>query len=377
MSTDLKAYALALPAATQDQPTSDLTQNVETYGMLDGGSGGVESVSSDPNQRTFDGVYGGQYAAKMATELAELAQGVDLGGIPIHGRPGQTPFDGYYVVESADVDPADARTDNLWNYSLTLRRKGTKAEYRVAAKTDPKERPHPFGNDTTELVAIPATADAIRWVSRDKTQQQAVGGPTATVSAELGDLSQFDVTNAPYDRPYLVYRIAYGAESPVDCRVWDTRRLANKLDGDGDLQWAKVFATSHDPVGALVADNGRLRVTLDEGANTLSAERWDDANGQWTSVPLGSSDWQLFDVDLTHPGAAQVRARLTFEDTSSGDLFEVELALHRGWDDLLLYSPADLQVPSGLVTRLEPIAASTVIDPQPKRTLIARQELRE
>ncbi|MFC7175263.1 hypothetical protein ACFQL0_21385 [Haloplanus litoreus] len=86
---------------------------------------------------------------------------------------------------------------------------------------------------------------------------------------------------------------------------------------------------------------------------------------------------RIFDVDLTHPGAAQVRARLTFEDTSSGDLFEVELALHRGWDDLLLYSPADLQVPSGLVTRLEPIAASTVIDPQPKRTLIARQELRE
>jgi hypothetical protein len=375
MSTDLKVYALALPAATQSAPSSAIEQNVETYGTLDdgGGGGGAEDISSNPDQRTFEGVYGGQYAVKMATELTELAQGPSLGGLPLHGRGQQTPFDGYYVVQSADVDPEDPRTDNLWTYSLTLRRKGTRAGYRVAAKTDPKTRPHPWGNGTTETIAIPAMATAVTWLAREKDQQQAAGSPTATVSAELGDLDQYDVANAPYDRPYLVYRIGYDEESPVDCRVWDKRGLSDRTDNDGDLQWAKVFATTHDPQGALVLSNGRLRVTLDESATTLSAERY--TSGSWSDVPLTAADWQLFDVDLRRPGAAQVRARLVFEDSTDGSLFELEAVLHRGWDDLLLFSPADLQVPSGLVTRLDPIAASTVIDPQPERTLIERRTL--
>jgi len=380
MPTDLKAYALALPAATQSAPSSAIEQNVETYGTVgDDGTGGVEGVSSNPNRRTFEGVYGGQYATKMATELAELAQGPSLDGLPIHGRGITTPFDGYYVVESADVDPVDPRTDNLWEYSLTVRRKGTQAEYRVAVGVDPKSRPHPFGNDTDETVSIPASATAVKWLSRVKDTHQAAGSPTATVSAELGDLYQYDVATAPSavgDRPYLVYRVDYDAESGVDCRVWDTRGFADKENGDGVLQWAKVFTTTHDVQGALVLDNGRLRVTLEEDANTTSAERWDDANSTWTDVTLGSSDWQLFDVDLTHPGATQVRARLTYEDSTNGDLFEVACALSRGAEDALFYSPPDTQVPSGLQTRLDPIAADTVIDPQPHRQLIDRQTLR-
>jgi len=372
MSTDLKAYALALPAATQSQPSSSITQNVETYGTLDGGTGGAESVSSDPDQRTLEGVYGGRYASKMATELTELAQNTRLGGLPIHGRSQQTPFDGYYIVESADVDPVDPRTDNLWSYSITVRRKGTRAEFRVATAADSKSRAHPWGNDTTEPVAIPADATAVAWLSHEKDQQQAAGSPMSTVTAELGDLDQYDVATAPYDRPYLVHRLDYGDESAVDCRVWDTRGLADKHDDDGTLQWAKVFATTHDVNGALVLDNGRLRLTLDE-ANTLAAERY--TSGSWSSVSLNASDWQLFDVDLRRPGAAQVRARLVFEDTTDGSLFTLEAALFRGWDDVLLYSPDDLQVPSGLVTHLSPVAATTVVDPQPERTLIARSDL--
>jgi len=122
----------------------------------------------------------------------------------------------------------------------------------------------------------------------------------------------------------------------------------------------------------LVVETGRLRLRLNE-ATGLTAERY--SAGSWSTVSLGTSDWQLFDVALRRPGAAQVRARLTFEDTASGELFELAAVLSRGRDDALLYSPSGVQVPSGLVTRLTPIAATTVLDLQPERTLIERGEL--
>ena len=79
---------------------------------------------------------------------------------------------------------------------------------------------------------------------------------------------------------------------------------------------------------------------------------------------------------LERPGAAAVRVRLTFEDSSTGGLFELAAVLHRGWDDLQLYSSPDKQVPSGLVTRLDAIASTRAVDPQPERTLIDREVLR-
>jgi len=153
-------------------------------------------------------------------------------------------------------------------------------------------------------------------------------------------------------------------------RTHDVRSVRVRLctNGDGEPY----------PRVKINAPSSMRSVALREGAETRLDCYTDQAHDARGSAVCGPEErWirTVIDADLRRPGAAQVRARLTFEDTTTGDLFELAAVLPRGWADALFYSPADLQVPSGLVTRLDPIAATTVTDVQPERTLIERGTL--
>jgi len=338
--------------------------------------GAVETTGQQPADLRLDGQYRGEYAEMLRTELRELASSPTKDALAWYDTDANTtdPDAGYYTTKSTSGGRLRPQATAITTFDVSLTRAATRGSHRRAVRIDPKERPHPFGNDTTELVGIPATAGKVQWLSRERTAT-AAATPTDTVTAEFGGVDRYDVTTSPAavgDRPYLVYDLPLAESGAVDVHVYDTYGRA-EIDADGDFAWQEVHRSDHVPRGVLVVETGRLRLRLNE-ATGLTAERY--SAGSWSTVSLGTSDWQLFDVALRRPGAAQVRARLTFEDTASGELFELAAVLSRGRDDALLYSPSGVQVPSGLVTRLTPIAATTVLDLQPERTLIERSELR-
>jgi len=335
--------------------------------------GAVESTGQQPADLRLNGQYRGEYAEMLRTELRELASSPTKDALAWYAIGGGDPDAGYYTAESTSGGRLRPQADAITTFDVSLTQKGTRASHRRAIRPDPKERPHPWGNDTTEYVGVPAAAGKVQWLSRER-DATAAATPVDTVTAEFGSVERYDVAASPAsvgDRPYLVYDLPLSESGPVDAHVYDTYGRA-EINADGDFAWQEVHRSDHVPRGILVIENGRLRLRLDE-TNGLAAERY--SAGSWAGVTLGTSDWRLFDADLRRPGAAQVRARLTFEDTTTGDLFELACVLPRGWADALFYSPADLQVPSGLVTRLDPIAATTVKDVQPERTLIERGTL--
>jgi len=338
-------------------------------------SGSVTPTGTNPGDLPIIGAIQGKYAERITASLAELLTSSAHETLEVYAVNESLPEDGYYTPDSATTGRLTTQYGNLDEFDASLVKKGTRASHRRAVGTDPRERPHPFGNDSTGYVGVPAAAAKVQWLDYERQTTQAAT-PDQTVAAEFGDVKLYDVETAPsgFDtRPFLVYDLPLANAGDVDAAVFDTYGN-NRTDGEGDFAWGQVFRTDHEFRGDAVLSNGRLRITLDEGANTTSAERWDDTNSQWADVSLGSSDWHLFDIDLTHPGAAQVRARLTYSD--GPELFELAAVLHRGWEDLQLYSPPDTQVPSGLQTRLDPIASSQVVDLNSERTLISRGVLR-
>jgi hypothetical protein len=373
--TDRRLYTTIIPSGAFDPASgrTDVRKQLSKLAGLDG-SGDVTATGTRPGEFRIEGQFRGKYAELATTELTELLEADVLDTVVCYGVGDRTPEDGYYAPERGSNSRIRPQTPGALTFDGDLSKEGTRASHRRAVATNPKERPHPWGNDTTGDVGVPAAASKVQWVTFERDDTQAATADS-TITAEFGDVDRFDVETPPSGfetRPSLAYDLPLAQAGNVDAAVFDTYGRP-RTDVEGDFAWGQVFRSDHAFRGDIVIENGRLRLRLDEANNTLSAERY--TSGSWSDVSLNAAGWQLFDVDLRRPGAAQVRARLTFEDSTNGDLFELACVLHRGWDDLLLYSPADLQVPGGLVTRLDPIAASTVIDPQPERTLIARSEL--
>jgi hypothetical protein len=374
--TDRRLYTAVIPSGAFDPASGDSTvrRQLSKLAALEGAPA-VEATGAEPGEFGVRGQFRGKHAERATTELTELLQADVLDAVALYGVGASTPADGYYTAERGTNSRLRPQTPGALSFEGDLTREGTRASHRRAVGTDPKQRPHPFGNATTAYVGVPAAASKVQWLDYERSQTTPAT-PDDTVAAEFGDVDRYDIGAAPSgygDRPYLVYDLPLANAGDVDAAVFDTYG-ESRIDAEGDFAWGQVFRGDHVFDGDAVIENGRLRVTLDEAAQSTTAERY--TSGSWSPVSLGASDWQLYDVDLTHPGAAQVRARLAFEDATSGDLFELEAVLHRGWDDLQFYSPAGLSVPPGLQTLLDPIAAGSVIDPQPERALIARSELR-
>ncbi|MFC4549375.1 MULTISPECIES: hypothetical protein [Halorussus] len=378
--TDLLLYALALPRAGQTQTEQQQRQNLSKHGLLDNDSGVVQHVSSEPGTRALSGVYRGKYAEKMASELEELATAAGDSSLPLAGRGTSTPMDGYYSVEEADVRPADPKAQNLYRYRLSLAKDGTRASRRRAISTTVVQVENDLGNDQTALVGVPTAAEDVRWSDSESKQTEAVA-VVETRSAELGDVDVVDAKASSFTNPTLVYDVDYTAEADVDVRVWDTQGHGSKLDGDGYLQWKKVFSTSHDFSGNPVCDNGLVRLTFDTAANSLAVEEWDSSTSTWSAVALGTSNWELAGLDVTEIGLASIEAQVRFEDPSQSPTAEyyLNMSLKRGWEWPLWTVPENETppTPSGLQDLLAPVASGSDYDPQEVQTLVDRSEVRK
>lgn len=374
MATDYELYVLAVPEGVRTNSGARNQQNVSVQAILDQSGGEAKAISSDPTEQALSGVYAGQYAEKMATEIQELGLNQAVDGVPLAGKQGATPLDAYYAIETANVDPRSPQSDKLWGFDLTLREQDRRENvYRAVRTGDIYQTDHPFGNTETGELAIPAPATDVQWLN-EETGQTADPSLVATRSAERDDVDIYDAWAAEYDSPTLVYDLPYAQAGETDPRVWDERGVGDKLDSDGNLQWQKVFSPAHDYGGGAIIDNGLFRLRFD---GSFSAERWDDGAGSWTNQSLGGSDWTLSAVDIRRIGLERVDARVTFADPTQSPTvtYRLDVSVKRGWTDPLWDRVSTGPVPTGLRDLLDPLASSQLYDPVGEQGLVGREEV--
>lgn len=379
--TGKRLYVLPIPADATTDAESKLNRNVSARGVVGGETAAVEPVSVEAHRRSLRGEYRGRYAGRMAAELRELFDAAGYGTVPFHGTDGRTDEDGYYALQSATVGPLDPRGDAFQGFQGALTKQGTRRSHWRAVETAPvqPEGGTDFGNDTTGHVGVPAAAGKVRWFD-PVTGTRSSATVLETRTGEFGDVDVYDAMAPSFDDPVLLYDLPYAEEGKVDCRVWDDHGRS-KLDDDGVVAWQRAFRADHEYHGVPVVENGLLRLRFDESGDGLSAWAWDDEAGSWSSVSLGSSDWELFDLDLVEVSPAAVRAQAEFHDTSQSPTayFSLVMALHRGYREAQWFVPEGEQgpTPSGLVTLLDQVADGSVVDLQGENGLVARTEVRK
>jgi len=358
---DKELYALIVPERGLTDTQSRASQQQAIQALLGSDTGNVESIASDPGERPVTVEYVDEYAEVRAQELRELASGLSQ-PLPYHAVGGRSPDDRYVTVASGDVGPVDPRSGKAQRATISLRDVGTRASHWREVRTAPTQPDHPFGNSTEAPVGVPAAASKVRWYDRE-TRETAEPTVQTTRSSRLGDVDILDATAAPFDRPSVIFDVEYALEGETDPRAFDTRGHAEITDENGALRWAKVFTPSHLYRGQAIITNGLLRLTIDEAAGTISAERWDAGTSSWTDEALGDSDWEVFDADLRTIGLAQVGGKVEFVDTTQSptQYHTLGMQLARGNEDVLWTTESG--VPGGLQTLLEPIAAEHIYDP--------------
>ncbi|MEA5387129.1 hypothetical protein VB779_08710 [Haloarculaceae archaeon H-GB11] len=258
---------------------------------------------------------------------------------------------------------------------------------------------NPFDDGTASAtIAIPAQAQRVQWYdSVGGSLENATAQSTAEGEHDL--VERYDATDPSFDSPMLIYSVAYRHEWPVDARVWDdyNREKVYRESGTSaqvgsatvgsatvggddrvvDSQWQRVFVTDHDYVGRRVIETDRLRLVPDVDGEKLRAYRWDDSEGQYGIVQLGSSPWRLVDVNLRRIGVERIVGQLVFEDTSSpGTTEAIDMTVQRGRDNALFTTPPNVgSTSSGLVTRLSPIAVTETRAATEVATLEAREDV--
>ncbi len=336
------------------------------------GSGSVESTGTSPGELSLQVQYRGKYAGRLAKELAELLHSDSFSGLPYAPVEGSAEDDGYYSAESVSPGRIRPQTDRAVNVDATLARDGTRGNQLQGVATAQSKRQNDFGSEQVTRIGIPASASMVRWW--DGTAATEYPAPVATRSAEYGDLAIYDVDAASFADPTLLYKPAsYDSVGDVDVGVWDTYGAASKRDQKDVVQWQRVFSPQHDARGAMVLENGLLRLTLDDDAETISAERW--SSGSWSSVSLGTSSWAPVDVDVRHISPARLEVRILFSDGSNR--YPLDCLLSRGDVDALFARTPNAQsaTPAGLVDLLDAIASTTIYSAGAEQTLVKREEV--
>lgn len=400
-------YSIPLPeVATADQ--QDTLSAILSENPVLQSDAAVEQLSSQAGDLTLTGQwrYGAPYSEQVATELEELAD-ASMGALPLFRTddPSATAsVAGYYEIAEADVSPAHANADDVYEYDLSLTRVGSRNTEWRAVETRPRQPDpgHSFGDTESARIGLPGAASKVRAVDTEIGPAERVRlTADVTLPAEFGDADVFDVLTLDIDDPIVLYDLPYEEVAKTDARVYDTLGNADKYvtasDGSRVRQWQHVFAPGHDPVGEVVMDNGLLRVTLDEATGSVAAEGftngsygsgpygagpyggWEDSEdaGQWYEALVGETDWTLLDVDLTHISPVRAAAQLEFEHDTEG-LYAVDVALDRGMNRLRVFAPESESdpIPSGLADLFEPIASESVYDTNLEQTLVSREEVR-
>ena len=369
---------------------------VETSGLLQQSGVATERISTD----TVDAVVSGQFrvgelfSEKLADELSSLTES-QYGAVPLFSpqTSGIDRKDGYYSVKSSDVSQAAARRPDVIEYDVALSFTGTTETHWRAIKTRPESIQTGLATDGPGQIAIPATAQKVRWF--DTAQGRVAASADKTVVTEFGGVSLFSPNDAPFDDPTLLYEVPFSDEAPIDVRVFDTRGInrffeAERPASGGDYntgdyntgdyggapteqvnQWTHVFHGSFEFEGLPLITNGRFGLRFDEDAGTIDRQTVDN---KFISVNL--DDFELVDVDLETITPVDVQCFVEFEDTTDGSTEAVILSVQRGLPKAVAREPDNHDPSAKLENTIDAITTNQTTDAQPAQTLISRNEVK-
>ncbi|GAB3669564.1 hypothetical protein [Halopiger thermotolerans] len=349
--------------------------------------GRADPASSSPQSVDVQIYLEGNDVSWRAAEIDTLLNTPTFAPVAVAGT-GPVGIDGYYVASNTTRTPrlnlsttdklSDDDTEDL---SLSLEWSGSIGSHLRALETNPNQNiDHEYGNDTSATVALPSAARNVQWRLNGS---RSLAAPTATKQTAYGDVELYNLEDSGYtlgdaETPTLLFELDKQQDAAGEVRVFDTRSFDTR-EVDGERVWQRIFSRGHEAAGEVVMDNGLIRLRLDEAAGTLEAEEWDSSSGSWTTVGLEAdqpSTVSLFDVDLTSVAMVRDQAQLTFD--VDGSLFALNAIVHAGWDTVQFSIPAGETgpVPADLESWLEPIASTSVVDPNASKTLISRNEVR-
>ena len=384
--TDYRYYTVSVPEQAVTTDRHDQQRNVPDSGSVSGGQTSVIPLGLSAGERRLRVQYRGHNDDLMGEMIRSLAQSSGIESVPVYGvdpsgNHVRTPKDGYYALRNVQQEIPDPQNGNFPTATLAAKKIGTtRSHWRYLTFKD-TTLDNRYGSSTTsKLVGVPANATKVRWYDRETDLQAAT--VASTVTTEFGDVDMYDYTAAGTSYDSMVYTVPYDEEGKTDISVWDTRGNASKTDtvaGETVLDWTKVFHTSHEFDGAVVASNGKVRLTMDDSANTQSAETY--SGGSWSDAGLPSNSWQIYDVDLYSIDESAVKGQTIWEDSSNGDTYTLNFILARGDTGIRFYVPDNLSgtagsLPTGLDNLLNPIADTNVIDMNVQQDVKSRDEVR-
>ena len=387
-----RLYLSPLPNADAQTSDEGIRAAIQSAGLIEEGGVNTQKIAVDDIDLTIEGQYrlGKLFARKLTDELESLSESSYEGVAyyaPDADNSGRNK--GFYDVESVDVSPAHTISDgdSTFEYTIALKSKETRETAWRAVETAPETINTGLATGSGGLVGIPATARKVKWFDIGSGREAAT--VQDTVSGEFGDVALYDPTEPSFTAPTLLYETDYGAQSPVDVRVWDDRNREKYFEVDSGAtvatdtlvgtatvggtvraaQWTHVFHSAFEFDGRPVVDNGLIRVRFDESAGVIRPYLWDGSAWQFTS--LDHSEYALIDADIERFGPAQVDVFAEFED-SGGAIETAILSIQRGNDGVIVRDPANGDVPTDLETMLAPVASNATTDPQPAQTLKSR-----
>lgn len=346
------------------------------------GQGSVSATGNEPGDVSLEGQFRDDLAELFGTELRELLQAPGIEYLEYYRVGGDSPDAGYYPADSNRGGRVQPQTGGVVGFDVSLVREGTRGSHRRRIKTRPASVSHQWGTATDAPVGVPAAARDVQWLDTDGTAR-ADATPGTTITTEFGDVDLYRADTAPTgDAPQLVYDLPHQDAGDTDAVVYDTWDNP-ELDPQGRFAWQQVYVTDHEYRGDVVIENGRIQLVIDNSVDPHDVTVGGYTSGAWQTVSLGTSDWRLADIDVREISPVAVRARTRWTDTGGSDTHSLDMALHRGWTRAQFFEPTDStgsliqsqQAPQGLVDRLDPIASTIRTDPDPRRGLIAREQL--
>lgn len=370
-------YTVFIPDRDQQKTQTKQSKRVSKKPSLTSDSGDVQETGSSPGARPVNGVLKGEYAKLISKQLEELAVNGNYDSVAYFTDDNDPLNDAYVTVEQFSVNPIDPKTPLLWEYDGRISEAGTRQSHFRAVETQVVPIDNPFSDGSDPRVAIPTSANAVRWYDDVSQQIENVAGFSSgqTAQGRNQEIIRYNPTNASFDDPTLLYRDSYEVEGGHDARVWDDFGRA-QFDENGVNSWQKVFSTGHNFNGVARVENGLVRLNLEPFS--LDVEQWDSVNEQYDAVSLGVSDWALDTFNFTRISPGRVEGQLGLRDVISDQLYNINFQVNRSTQNILFTVPPNAgSPPQGVIDLLDPVAETWSQAPQNIVTIKAKSEVND
>lgn len=370
-----------------------LQQLLAQQSILDSDRSNVERLGSEAGDVRLQGLLrpplASDKAELLATELAELSQSAKA-QVPLFRRdddrsPGRFERAGYYSVEDATVGPAHPADQSVYELDVSLSEAGSRGSAYRAVRVNPQTRTSPFNSQSFfspgEVVTVPSSAEKVQYVNEQTGEIEPAGTPdTRTDTAFPFEVAAYDLSASSFfvEETTLLYDVPYG-DDVAGVRVYDSRGETDRLNSENVRQWQVAHSTDHVFDDEIIISNHLVRMRIEEPPSPSFTVESYNGQDEWTAENLGSTDWEVFDVDIVEIGQHRVAGQIVWYEPNDNITYPLFFKLGLHDIDTIFFARAPDEsdpIPSGLENYIDSVSMNDDVDIQATRTLIPKSEVR-